>query len=57
VVRPVPTVVLDILHILTHIARHSSEACIQVSLLLYRRNGRKIFEKGKKEAGEVMTRR
>uniref|UniRef100_A0A8C3LH27 RNA polymerase II associated protein 1 n=1 Tax=Chrysolophus pictus TaxID=9089 RepID=A0A8C3LH27_CHRPC len=30
VVRPVPTVVLDILHILTHIARHSSEACIQL---------------------------
>ncbi|NXS53434.1 RPAP1 protein, partial [Brachypteracias leptosomus] len=30
VVRPVPTVVLDILHILTHIARHSSEACSQL---------------------------
>ncbi|NXX46372.1 RPAP1 protein, partial [Tricholaema leucomelas] len=30
VVRPVPTVVLDILHILTHIARHSSEACNQL---------------------------
>ncbi|NXE08425.1 RPAP1 protein, partial [Lophotis ruficrista] len=30
VVRPVPTVVLDILHILTHIARHSSEACGQL---------------------------
>uniref|UniRef100_A0A8C2TR58 RNA polymerase II associated protein 1 n=1 Tax=Coturnix japonica TaxID=93934 RepID=A0A8C2TR58_COTJA len=30
VVRPVPTVVLDILHILTHIARHSSEACLQL---------------------------
>uniref|UniRef100_A0A8C3U458 RNA polymerase II associated protein 1 n=1 Tax=Catharus ustulatus TaxID=91951 RepID=A0A8C3U458_CATUS len=30
VVRPVPTVVLDILHILTHMARHSSEACNQL---------------------------
>ncbi|XP_008939855.1 PREDICTED: RNA polymerase II-associated protein 1, partial [Merops nubicus] len=30
VVRPVPAVVLDILHILTHIARHSSEACSQL---------------------------
>ncbi|NWJ09131.1 RPAP1 protein, partial [Crypturellus undulatus] len=30
VVRPVPTVVLDILHILTRIARHSSEACSQL---------------------------
>ncbi|NXP79896.1 RPAP1 protein, partial [Ramphastos sulfuratus] len=30
VVRPVPIVVLDILHILTHIARHSSEACSQL---------------------------
>ncbi|NWR29168.1 RPAP1 protein, partial [Tachuris rubrigastra] len=30
VVRPVPMVVLDILHILTHIARHSSEACSQL---------------------------
>uniref|UniRef100_A0A8C6YVK1 RNA polymerase II associated protein 1 n=1 Tax=Nothoprocta perdicaria TaxID=30464 RepID=A0A8C6YVK1_NOTPE len=30
VVRPVPTVVLDILHILTHIARHSTEACSQL---------------------------
>uniref|UniRef100_A0A8C3DJ23 RNA polymerase II associated protein 1 n=1 Tax=Corvus moneduloides TaxID=1196302 RepID=A0A8C3DJ23_CORMO len=30
VVRPVPTVVLDILHILIHIARHSSEACSQL---------------------------
>ncbi|XP_068017518.1 RNA polymerase II-associated protein 1 [Melanerpes formicivorus] len=30
VVQPVPTVVLDILHILTHIARHSSEACSQL---------------------------
>ncbi|NXG68404.1 RPAP1 protein, partial [Baryphthengus martii] len=30
VVRPVPTVVLDVLHILTHIARHSSEACSQL---------------------------
>nr|XP_021389142.1 RNA polymerase II-associated protein 1 isoform X1 [Lonchura striata domestica]XP_021389143.1 RNA polymerase II-associated protein 1 isoform X1 [Lonchura striata domestica] len=30
VVRPVPSVVLDILHILTHIARHSSEACSQL---------------------------
>ncbi|OXB56545.1 hypothetical protein ASZ78_007255 [Callipepla squamata] len=30
VVRPVPAVVLDILHILTRIARHSSEACIQL---------------------------
>ncbi|XP_009997874.1 PREDICTED: RNA polymerase II-associated protein 1 [Chaetura pelagica] len=30
VVRPVPTVVLDILHILTHIARHSTEACNQL---------------------------
>ncbi|NXN99944.1 RPAP1 protein, partial [Rhinopomastus cyanomelas] len=30
VVRPVPTVVLDILHVLTHIARHSSEACSQL---------------------------
>ncbi|NXX77856.1 RPAP1 protein, partial [Urocolius indicus] len=30
VVRPVPTVVLDILHILTHVARHSSEACSQL---------------------------
>ncbi|NWR98535.1 RPAP1 protein, partial [Motacilla alba] len=30
VVRPVPTVVLDVLHILTHIARHSTEACSQL---------------------------
>ncbi|NXI57767.1 RPAP1 protein, partial [Chloroceryle aenea] len=30
VVRPVPSVVLDILHILTHIARHSTEACSQL---------------------------
>ncbi|NXT67421.1 RPAP1 protein, partial [Chaetops frenatus] len=30
VVRPVPAVVLDILHILTHMARHSSEACSQL---------------------------
>uniref|UniRef100_A0A8B9S622 RNA polymerase II associated protein 1 n=1 Tax=Apteryx owenii TaxID=8824 RepID=A0A8B9S622_APTOW len=30
VVRPVPTVVVDILHVLTHIARHSSEACSQL---------------------------
>ncbi|XP_025951550.2 RNA polymerase II-associated protein 1 isoform X2 [Dromaius novaehollandiae] len=30
VVRPVPTVVVDILHILTHIARHSSESCSQL---------------------------
>ncbi|XP_068873486.1 RNA polymerase II-associated protein 1 isoform X2 [Aphelocoma coerulescens] len=30
VVRPVPAVVLDILHILIHIARHSSEACSQL---------------------------
>ncbi|NXD80782.1 RPAP1 protein, partial [Halcyon senegalensis] len=30
VVRPVPAVVLDILHILTHIARHSTEACSQL---------------------------
>uniref|UniRef100_A0A8B9EWB5 RNA polymerase II associated protein 1 n=1 Tax=Amazona collaria TaxID=241587 RepID=A0A8B9EWB5_9PSIT len=30
VVRPVPAAVLDILHILTHIARHSSEACSQL---------------------------
>uniref|UniRef100_A0A8C2TWH4 RNA polymerase II associated protein 1 n=1 Tax=Coturnix japonica TaxID=93934 RepID=A0A8C2TWH4_COTJA len=41
VVRPVPTVVLDILHILTHIARHSSEAyklghsvCMATGILL-----------------------
>ncbi|XP_006265441.1 RNA polymerase II-associated protein 1 isoform X2 [Alligator mississippiensis] len=30
VVRPVPSVVLDILDILTRVARHSSEACIQL---------------------------
>uniref|UniRef100_UPI00398EF54A RNA polymerase II-associated protein 1 isoform X2 n=1 Tax=Pristiophorus japonicus TaxID=55135 RepID=UPI00398EF54A len=30
VVRPVPSVVLDILEILTRIARHSSEACNQI---------------------------
>uniref|UniRef100_A0A8C8SVJ9 RNA polymerase II associated protein 1 n=1 Tax=Pelusios castaneus TaxID=367368 RepID=A0A8C8SVJ9_9SAUR len=30
VVRPVPTVVLDILDILTRVARHSSEACSQL---------------------------
>lgn len=30
VMRPVPLVVLDILDILTRIARHSTEACIQV---------------------------
>ncbi|NWI85679.1 RPAP1 protein, partial [Pitta sordida] len=30
VLQPVPSVVLDILHILTHIARHSSEACSQL---------------------------
>ncbi|NXN18865.1 RPAP1 protein, partial [Indicator maculatus] len=30
VVRPVPMVVLDILRILTHVARHSSEACSQL---------------------------
>lgn len=44
VVRPVPAVVLDILHILTHIARHSSEACSQVNLPLYRSLG--MIEKG-----------
>lgn len=59
VVRPVPTVVLDILHILTHIARHSSEACSQVNLPLCGSSimVEKGLKKGKKEAGEVMAQR
>uniref|UniRef100_A0A8C0U698 RNA polymerase II associated protein 1 n=1 Tax=Cyanistes caeruleus TaxID=156563 RepID=A0A8C0U698_CYACU len=47
VVRPVPTVVLDVLHILTHIARHSSEACSQVNLPLFRREERPDGVNGK----------
>lgn len=48
--RPVPTVVLDILHILTHIARHSSEACSQVNLPLYEfGNDRDTLGIGKKD--------
>ncbi|XP_023783936.1 LOW QUALITY PROTEIN: RNA polymerase II-associated protein 1 [Cyanistes caeruleus] len=50
VVRPVPTVVLDVLHILTHIARHSSEACSQVNLPLFRSLGttEEDLERGRK---------